>query len=81
MLTQFAQYFFELLAERRRVPGTDHALSLLAQVEDGGTTLSEGELLSTSILLLVAGHETTGQPDRRWRGSPLLEHPDQWARF
>ena len=78
-LTQFAQYFFELLAERRRAPGDD-LLSLLAQVEDGGTALSEGELLSTSILLLVAGHETTVNLIAGG-ALALLEHPDQWARF
>ena len=47
---QFAQYFFELLAERRRNPGDD-LLSGLVQAEDGGHVLSEGELLSTCILL------------------------------
>jgi Cytochrome P450 len=55
---QFAQYFFELLAERRRSPGDD-LLSRLVEVEDDGGVLSEAELLSTCILLLVAGHETT----------------------
>ena len=55
---QFAGYFFELLAERRRHPGDD-LLSRLVEAEDEGTVLSEGELLATCILLLVAGHETT----------------------
>lgn len=57
-LGSFAEYFFALLAERRARPGDD-LLSRLALVEEAGDALSEGELLSTAILLLVAGHETT----------------------
>lgn len=76
-LVGFAEYFFELLATRRRRPGDD-LLSALAQAEDSGDTLSEGELLSTAILLLVAGHETTVN---LIAGGilALLEHPGQLA--
>jgi len=56
-VAQFAQYFFELLAERKRSPRED-LLSRLAQVEEQGAVLDETEILSTCILLLVAGHET-----------------------
>ena len=76
---QFSQYFFELLAERRRHPGED-LLSRLAQAEDGGTVLNEGEMLSTCILLLVAGHETTVNLIAGGTLA-LLEHPDQLERF
>jgi cytochrome P450 len=76
---QFSQYFFELLAERRRSPGED-LLSRLVQVEDGGTVLSEAELLSTCILLLVAGHETTVNLIAGG-ALALLRHPDQLERF
>ncbi|MHB8220385.1 MAG: cytochrome P450 [Acidimicrobiales bacterium] len=74
-LVAFAEYFFELLADRRQHPGPD-LLSRLVEAEDGGDTLSEGELLSTAILLLVAGHETTVN---LIGGSvlALIEHPDQ----
>jgi cytochrome P450 len=74
-LVGFAEYFFGLLADRRRRPGDD-LLSGLAQVEDAGDTLSEGELLSTAILLLVAGHETTVNLIAGGLLA-LLEHPDQ----
>ncbi len=76
---QFAQYFFELLAERRQTPGDD-LLSRLVAAEDGDTVLSEGELLATCILLLVAGHETTVN---LIAGGvlTLLRHPDQFERF
>ena len=76
---QFAQYFFELLAERRRSPGDD-LLSRLVEVEDDGGVLSEGELLSTCILLLVAGHETTVNLISGGTLA-LLRHPDQLERF
>ena len=51
-------YFRELLPERRRQP-RDDLLSLLIAAEEQGDKLSEGELLSTCILLYIAGHETT----------------------
>jgi cytochrome P450 len=76
---QFAQYFFELLAERRKAPGED-LLSRLVEVEDDGTVLSETELLSTCILLLVAGHETTVNLISGGTLA-LLRHPDQLRRF
>ena len=76
---QFAGYFFELLAERRRSPGDD-LLSRLVQVEDEGSVLSEAELLSTCILLLVAGHETTVNLISGGTLA-LLEHPEQLRRF
>jgi cytochrome P450 len=54
----FVEYFQGLIAERRRRP-QDDLLSALIAAEDEGHKLSEKELLSTLILLLVAGHETT----------------------
>ena len=57
-ILHFASYFHDLFDERRRSPGDD-LLSALVASRDGGDQLSEGELLSTAILLLVAGHETT----------------------
>lgn len=54
----FGLYFYDLFAKRRANPGDD-LLSALVAARDGEDSLSEGELLSTAILLLVAGHETT----------------------
>jgi cytochrome P450 len=78
-VVQFANYFFELLAERKRSPGDD-LLSRLAQAEDGGTVLSETEMLSTCILLLVAGHETIASLISGGTLA-LLRHPDQLERY
>ncbi|MCR6481600.1 cytochrome P450 [Amycolatopsis sp. OK19-0408] len=54
----FVAYFRELADRRRREPGQD-LLSALVAVSDAGDALSEGELLVTLTLLLIAGHETT----------------------
>ncbi|MGA2521226.1 MAG: cytochrome P450 [Acidimicrobiales bacterium] len=74
----FVQYFASLIEERRAQPGDD-LLSRLIAAEEQGDVLTQGELLSTCILLLVAGHETT--VNLISGGSlALLEHPDQMAR-
>jgi cytochrome P450 len=46
------------VARARVRPGTD-LLSALVAVHDSGDQLTEAELISTCVLLLVAGHETT----------------------
>ncbi len=51
-------YFRGMLAERRAAP-RDDLLSAMIAAEESGRTLTEGELLSLSALLLAAGHETT----------------------
>jgi cytochrome P450 len=82
---EFAQYFFGLFAVRRAEP-RDDLITALVQAEEDGDKLTEAELLSTCILLLVAGHETTVNligngvlallraPDQaaRWRTDPSL---------
>ncbi len=78
-VVQFAGYFYELLADRRKHLGDD-LLSRLIEVEEGGSVLTEAEMLSTCILLLVAGHETA---TILLSGGTLalLRHPDQMERF
>lgn len=51
-------YFQDLIAERRRQRGDD-LLSALLDAEIDGDRLSETELLSFFILMIVAGNETT----------------------
>jgi len=55
---EFRQYMQQLADKRRVNPGED-LLSGLVQVQEAGDVLSEAELLTTCILLLIAGHETT----------------------
>jgi cytochrome P450 len=53
-----AEYMAGLIAEKRDRPG-DALLDHLIRVRDGEARLSEEELVSLAVLLLVAGHETT----------------------
>lgn len=55
---EFTEYFRGLIARRRAAPRNDLVSALIA-AEEQGQTLTEEELLSTCILLLIAGHETT----------------------
>jgi cytochrome P450 len=58
-LTQaFIDYLTELFAARRAAPRDDLVTALL-RAEAAGDQLSEGELFSTVVLLIIAGHETT----------------------
>lgn len=71
----FAAYLVPLFEERRRAPKAD-LISALVAVEEAGDRLGADELLTTVILLLTAGHETT----MNLIGNgllALLRHPDQ----
>jgi cytochrome P450 len=57
-LVEFADYVAALVEERRSRP-QDDLLSGLVAAEEAGDRLSLDELLSTLVLLLTAGHETT----------------------
>lgn len=54
----FADFLRGYVTERRRQPGDD-LLSLLISAQEDGQKLSEDELISSTILLLNAGHEAT----------------------
>jgi cytochrome P450 len=70
-----ADYFRSLIATRRKDPKPD-LLSALIAAEEEGNKLSEGELVSTCMLLLIAGHETTVNLIGNGLLA-LLQHPDQ----
>lgn len=76
---QLANYFTELIAERRTHLGDD-ILSELIRAEEAGDRLSESELLAQSIGLLIAGFETTiGLIGNGVLA--LIRHPDQLAKL
>ncbi|WP_099224156.1 cytochrome P450 [Mycobacterium persicum] len=52
------EYLRGLIARRRSQPGDDLMSGLIA-VEESGDQLTQEEIVSTCMLLLVAGHETT----------------------
>jgi cytochrome P450 len=54
----FAAYLVPLFEERRRAPEAD-LVSALVAAEEAGHRLGADELLTTVVLLLTAGHETT----------------------
>lgn len=75
----FDELFRELIAERREEP-KDDLLTALVQVEEEGDRMTEGELLATCRLILIAGHETTVNLIANGVHQ-LLRHPDEMKRF
>ena len=55
---EFSDFLRGYVAERRKKPGDD-LLSLLIAAQEDGQKLNEDELVSSTILLLNAGHEAT----------------------
>ena len=75
----FTEHFVALIGERRESP-RDDLLSALIAAEEGGERLSWEELLSTIILLFLAGHETT--VNLIGNGAlALLRHPGELERL
>lgn len=76
---EYIAYTRALIADKRSNPD-GLLVSALVQVEDGGDTLSEDEIVSTTMVLLEAGHEATvntlGNGVRA-----LMKHPDEWQRL
>jgi cytochrome P450 len=57
-LKEMGEYVQEIIRERQTNP-RDDILTSLIRAEEEGDRLNEQELVSTCILLLIAGHETT----------------------
>jgi cytochrome P450 len=76
---EFREYLLHLAGKRRLESGED-LISALVSVQDEGDVLSEEELVSTCILLLIAGHETTTSLIGNGLLA-LLGHPAQLARL
>jgi cytochrome P450 len=76
-LNELREYFMHVLADRRVMPGSD-LVSALARAEEAGVQLGDDEIVGFSILLLVAGNETT----TNLLGSLLYRiatEPDRWT--
>lgn len=75
LMTAFTDYLRVLFAQRRREP-RDDLITALLHAEQAGDRLSEPELFSMVVLLIVAGHETT--VTLIGNGAlALLQHPDK----
>jgi cytochrome P450 len=73
-----SRYIMGVVEQRRRSPGND-LISLLIRAEDGATALTPVEVAMFTLLLLVAGNETT----TNLLGNTLLAlmaHPEELAR-
>jgi len=70
-----AEYLMPIIKERRERPKDDLISGLIA-AEEQGQVLSEDEIFSTAILLLIAGNETTTNLIGNSMYA-LLTHPDQ----
>lgn len=57
-ITKLFGYLSEVIAERRKEP-RDDLISAMVLAQEENDALSDNELLATSNLLLIAGHETT----------------------
>ena len=76
---EYIEYTKALIAEKRAHPD-GLLISELARVEDEGDVLTEDEIVSTTMVLVEAGHEATvntlGNGVRA-----LMKHPDEWRRL
>lgn len=67
----------DIIAWKRDHPAND-LLTALVKAEDGGDTLSDEELVAQTLLLYIAGHETTVNL-LAGGAHALLTHPEQLA--
>jgi cytochrome P450 len=73
------EYLRGVIAARRRAPADD-LISAMIEAQEERDALSDVELLATSNLLLLAGHETT--TNLIGNGTlALLRHPEELARL
>lgn len=76
---EYIAYTRALIAEKRLHPD-ELLVSQLVQVEDAGETLSEDEIVCTTMVLVEAGHEATVNTlGNGFRA--LMHHPDEWHRL
>jgi nocardicin N-oxygenase len=73
------RYLAELAAQRRREP-TDDLLGALVAARDEDDRLSEEELVSLGVALLIAGHETTANQIANFT-YVLLSQRDLWEQL
>ena len=75
---EYIEYTKQVIAEKRRNPD-GLLVSELVRVEDEGDTLTEDEIVSTTMVLLEAGHEATVNTLGNGMRA-ILRHPGEWRR-
>ncbi len=78
-LLAMQQYFRDIYAKRRRQP-EDDLITALVQAELEGDKLSEEEMVSSCVTILIGGHETTTYLIANGLYA-LLQHPDEFRRL
>jgi cytochrome P450 len=73
---ELVDYLKDFIADRRKEPRDDLISGLIA-AEDEGKVLSEDEIMATTMLLLIAGNETTTHLISNATYA-LLQNRDQW---
>jgi cytochrome P450 len=80
-IAQFAMYFAGVIAERRpHAADADDLISLLIRPNAEGEALSDMEIVSFCVLLLVAGNETTTNLIGN-SAYHLMQQPEQWRKL
>lgn len=72
----FRRYLLDVVAHRRAHPGEDMMTALLDATVDG-ERLTDDQVVSTAMVLLMAGHEATVNATSNGIAA-LAAHPDQW---
>ena len=75
----FRRYLLDLVAHRRRLPADDLLSALLDATVDG-ERLTDDQIVSTAMVLLMAGHEATVNATANGAAA-LAAHPGEWARI
>lgn len=78
-LSDLGDYLRDAIAQRRRDPGPDVVTSLIT-AQEGGTQLTDDEVVATCAMMLFAGHGTTTNLIGNGLFA-LLGHPDQLDRL
>lgn len=78
-LADFSAYFRKLIADRRRRPG-DNLLDALIAIQRDSDSMTEQELVSSCVILLITGHESTVNFVANATHA-LLGHPGELMRF
>lgn len=75
---EYIEYTKALIADKRRAPD-GLLISELVRVEDEGDTLTEDEIVSTTMVLVEAGHEATVNTLGNGMRA-IMRHPGSWQR-
>ncbi len=78
-LLAMQQYFRDIYAKRRRDP-QDDLITALVKAELEGEKLTEEEMVSSCVTILIGGHETTTYLIANGM-YVLLQHPDEFRRL